>query len=196
MRTMSKDEIIDRLTRCCSWIAVMGSSDPSADAGRLIGKTKRTIEAYRARSDERTIPAPDLMTLYIEIIRRFAPWPRTPIMPITVYDQYGQPSIQVQSIFAASFLADIEGGSWQIEDGCYVVPRTLPEETLRKSRLRRLLQSRTVNTQEACGALQCDEYWLVAYQIEGPFEDRTALVPEDGLRKLEALAAERLGEAA
>lgn len=196
MKTISKDEIIDRLVSCCSWLAVMGSTDTAADAGRLIGKTKRTVEAYRARSDERSIPAGDLMTLYIQIIKRFAPWPRGPIMPITVFDQFGQPSIQVQSVFAASFLADIEGGSWQVENGCYVVPRTLPDATIRKSRLRRLLWSKAVTSEEACAALECDEYYLVIYQIEGHFEERSLSVPAAGLLKLEALAAERLGEAA
>jgi hypothetical protein len=188
MKTKTKKDIEERLSSCAHWLG-------NAEIASLIGKSIRTVEAYRADSDERTIKASDLMALYIEIARRFAPWPNEPVIPITVFDAYGQVTARAHSIHFASFISDVENGSWVIEDGGWVIPRSLPQEAALKSRLRRLIWSRAVTVEQACEALDCDEHTLIEYQSILP-AGHLESPPEYGLRRLEALATERMGEAA
>ncbi|MFQ6238263.1 hypothetical protein [Sinorhizobium meliloti] len=115
-------------------------------------------------------------------------------MPITVYDEYGQPACQVQTLGAATFIADIEGGRWELNPSGFVLP-TQPSLPLQlRSRLRRIIRSGRVSENQACQALSCCPHTLVAWQLEPPVGRMTP--PEFGIRLLEAYVAEQTGEAA
>jgi len=192
---MSTGTVIEMLNHGLNWLRITGTANVVAEAAQIIGKTTRTVEAYRARSEDRQISADDLMKIFVEATARFAVIPRVPRVPITVFSSFGSPMVRVHSIFSASFLADMYGGHWQIEDGHHVVPRHLPERASRKSCLRTLLHTRAVTVEEACAALDCCPYALVAMQIEEPLVD-VAAPSIEGLARLNMIATERMGEAA
>jgi hypothetical protein len=193
---MSSTQVRDMLNHSLAWLKIAGIAPTVADAARLINKAPRTLEAYRAKSDPRQISADDLLKLFAEAIWTFAQFPADPIMPITVFDEFGQPVVRVHSIHSASFIADSKRGTgyYEINDGVYVpcYLRDLPEPTVRKSRLRRLIFSRAVTCDQACKALGCCEYALVAMMLDAPFVDVAA--PDE--KGLEAMATATLGEAA
>ncbi len=196
---MSSTQVRDMLNHSLNWLKIAGIAPTVADAARLINKAPRTLEAYRAKSDPRQIGADDLLKLFAEAIWNFGQLPADPIMPITVFDESGQPVVRVHSIHSASFIAGAKRGTgyYEINDGVYVpyYLRDLPERTVRKSRLRRLMFSGAVNCDQACKALDCCEYALVAMMLDAPFVD-VAAPDEKGLRVLEAMATVNLGEAA
>ncbi|TAV14715.1 hypothetical protein [Rhizobium ruizarguesonis] len=196
---MSSTQVRDMLNHALNWLKITGAAPTVADAARLINKAPRTLEAYRAKSDPRQIGADDLLKLFAEAIWTFGQFPADPIMPITVFDESGQPVVRVHSIHSASFIADAKRGTgyYEINDGVYVpyYLRDLPERTVRKSRLRRLMFSGAVNCDQACKALDCCEYALVAMMLDAPLVD-IAAPDEKGLRILEALATANMGEAA
>ncbi|UWU29136.1 hypothetical protein N2600_03960 [Rhizobium sp. WSM1274] len=132
------------------------------------------MESYRAKSDSRQIAASDLLSIFDAAIRRFAVIPRTPLVPITVYDETGYPVTRVHSIFSATFIADREDGHWQVEDGYWIEPRDLPFRSQCKSHLRRYLRNGLVTVEEACQVLNCCPYALVAMQLEEPMVDLAA----------------------
>ncbi|MBX5160398.1 hypothetical protein HJB89_25270 [Rhizobium sp. NZLR8] len=196
---MSPAQVRDMLNHALNWLKISGTAPTVATAAQLINKAPRTLEAYRAKNDPRQISADDLLKLFGEAVWTFGQFPADPIMPITVFDESGQPVVRVRSIHSASFIADCKHGSgyYEINDGVYVsyYLRDLPERTVRKSRLRRLMFSRAVNCDQACKALNCCEYALVAMMLDAPLVDLAA-PSEKGLRVLEAMTTANLGEAA
>ncbi|TAW65456.1 hypothetical protein ELI15_14275 [Rhizobium ruizarguesonis] len=198
-KRMSKLQVIDMLNHGLNWLKIAGIAPTVADAAQIINKAPRTLEAYRAKSDPRQIGADDLLKIFAEAIWTFSQLPADPIMPITVFDESGQPVVRVHSVHSAAFIADAKRGTgyYEINDGVYVpyYLRDLPERTRRKSRLRRLMFSKAVNCDQACKALECCEYALVAMMIDAPLVD-VAAPDEKGLRVLEAMATAAMGEAA
>ncbi|MGO7583347.1 hypothetical protein ACC665_12585 [Rhizobium ruizarguesonis] len=196
---MSPGQVVDMLNHALNWLKITGAAPTVAAAAYLLSKAPRTLEAYRAKSDPRQISADDLLKLFGEAIWTFGQQPADPIMPITVFDESGQVLTRVHSIHSASFIADCTRGSGYYEINPSVwVPiylRDLPERTVRKSRLRRLLFSGAVTSRQACEALGCCGYALIAMMLDTPFVD-IAAPEEKALRALEAMATESMGEAA
>lgn len=193
---MSKHDIIDILLHAMSWLSITKIADPRGFAAELIGKSRRTIDAYIAPSEGRTIPPEDLHTICNETVRRVMTAHQRPVMPFEVYDTYEQPVARTTTLTGAIFLADLEDGFFEPTPGIWRGPGNdiAKPEVILRSQLRRVMRSGLVSTEQACSVLGCCPYSLIAYQLECPF--RPLAPPEFGVKFLRAQVAEQIGEAA
>jgi hypothetical protein len=195
-KAMSEKDIAELLLKAINWLELLKVPNGRDHAARLIGKSRRTIDAYVAPSENRTITAEDLQVICEEVCRKMALVGQTPLMRFIVYDAYGQQTARSQTAQGALYLADLEDGSFAPSPALHVTDVSDPVRpaAVLRSQLRRIMRSGHVSTEQACQVLGCCPYTLVMMQMESPFYP--VHIDEFGLRFLQSLLADELGEAA
>ncbi len=192
---MKKDEMPYRLR---DFLAIFGPTPRARHAEQVeglaefLGKQVRTVEAYLSYSEDRTISPDNYWRVAVEWIKRRS---RSDLKSaFVVLDDNGDQLFECQWLWQAQFLTDVEGGSWIAQTSGHWQKGDVDDRAQRRSRLRRLLRSGLVTSDQVCDVFNFDRYCLVDYQMEGV--DWLSTPDELRLRVLEAYAAERLGEAA
>ena len=193
---MSDKDVIAMLLKAIRWAEILKVANGRDYAAQLTGKSRRTIDAYVAPSEDRRIPVDDLQKITFDVCRRMATAHQYPLMAFEVFDAFEQPVARSMSLVGAMFLADAEDGYFEADAAVWRGPHNhiaKPDAVLR-SQLRRVMRSGKVSIEQACSVLGCCSYTLLSYQLECPFDPLSP--PEFGVRFLQALVADQIGEAA